>query len=560
MSDRSKGMSLNSADAALRPWWRRALPLLLLAGMFALCLGVGSAFGQTAVETVPIGEVTAEKVVRALAILVLFVVIAVLIATRKVPAMIALPLMALGIGLAAGLPLTGDQGISALIFEGKKSPPSGIFLLEDAIIYTLLGGMFARFISEARIAERLIKYAAEFGGENPFLITLATCAVTVLVFTAIGGLPAIIMLGTVIFPVLLSLGVPATICGSILLLTFPIGFALSPVTWATRASMYDLMDPDSFSMVARYFLIWAGLQVTVLMVFLSVEFLRMKRLSVSTGSVARSVVAVIAVATVLAFVGYFELIAAQQGVGDHPVVVQLVALRAMLFTVFKYVCGAALVIGMIYCQYAWWAHRRSTAQWNLLTPVVPLILILVLGFKLESGLALIAPAMLASLAYGYFTTPRDRGMQFLGKSIMNGVADVAAPAVLMMGIGMLITAARHPNTEAILTPILSGVIPSEPLPYVIFFFLASPLALYRGPLNEWGLGIGVARILKNFMPELATMGAIQSVSMLQDPTTTQNVWICSYLKLDINALLFKLFFYSLSLVLLGLILSAYLFF
>jgi len=131
---------------------------------------------------------------------------------------------------------------------------------------------------------------------------------------------------------------------------------------------------------------------------------------------------------------------------------------------------------------------------------------------------------------------------------------------LMAGIGMLIASATHPTVNGILTPILARVVPTTPLPYVIFFLLASPLALYRGPLNEFGLGIGIAKLMQNFMPPAATMGALRSVAMLQDPTTTQNIWICGYLKLDINALLFKLFFYSIALVVLGLLLSAFLFF
>ena len=151
-------------------------------------------------------------------------------------------------------------------------------------------------------------------------------------------------------------------------------------------------------------------------------------------------------------------------------------------------------------------------------------------------------------------------MQKLGRSIMDGIADVAAPVVLMLGIGMLVAAAMHPSVDHVLTPILGKFVPSTPVKYVFFFLLAAPLALYRGPLNEWGLGVGVARLLSNFMPAAATMGAIQSVGMLQDPTTTQNVWVCGYLKLDINALLFKLFFYSIVLCVIGLTMSAIMFF
>jgi hypothetical protein len=221
----------------------------------------------------------------------------------------------------------------------------------------------------------------------------------------------------------------------------------------------------------------------------------------------------------------------------------------------RWVIWAGLLAAVVHSQVQYRLSGRLTAHWNMITPVLPLLFILLLGFKNAYG-----PAFIAALAFGYLTTPRDRAMQRLGRAIMDGVGDVAAPVVLMLGIGMLVAAAMHPSVDAVLTPVLAKVIPTKPLTYVLFFLIASPLALYRGPLNEWGLGVGIARLLANFMPAAATMGAIQSVSMLQDPTTTQNVWVCGFLKLDINALLFKLFFYSLSLCVAGLILSAYMFF
>ena len=61
-------------------------------------------------------------------------------------------------------------------------------------------------------------------------------------------------------------------------------------------------------------------------------------------------------------------------------------------------------------------------------------------------------------------------------------------------------------------------------------------------------------------PPGAVMGAINAAGMLQDPTATQNVWVCGFLKLDINALLFKLFTYSMVLVLAGLLLAVALFY
>lgn len=505
-------------------------------------------------------EITPGMATRAAAILLFFIVIAISIAMRKMPAMIALPILAAGIGLIAGIPITGPDGILATILEGRTSPnPQGAFFLYKSIIYVLLGGMFAKFISDAGIAEQVVKFTAEYGGENPFIIALLMSAVTALIFTAIGGLPVIIMLGTVMFPVLLSLGVPATVCGGMLMLSFPIGAALSPAGWGSTAALYNV----SFETVRRFYIIWALVQTIFLLIFLSIEFLRMKRTSVTPASVLRSIGAILGCAVLLFVLLYGDKVVGLVSPGAKQVVAPWGKGREFALFGFRWIVGLALLAAIAVSQARYWTGKRAVGSWNMITPILPLVFLLGFGFK-----DAIVPAFLVSLAYGFFTTPRERGMQKLGKSIIDGMADVAAPTVLLIGIGMLISAAMHPNVDHVLTPILARVIPTRPLPYILFFLLASPLSLYRGPLNTFGLGAGLARLMMNVMrgplgaeaAGAATMGALQSVSMLQDPTTTQNIWVCGYLKLNINALLFKLFIYSIGLCIAGLVLTTVLFF
>lgn len=497
-------------------------------------------------------SITAEMTIRGLLILVLFVFLAAGIALRRIPAMVALPLMALGIGVIAGVPLMGKDGVLQTILEGSTSPaPAGAFKLYKAIIYTLFGGMFAKFISDAKIAERLVKYAAELGGEDPFFVALLMSIITIIVFSATAGLPAIIMLGTVMFPVLLSLGVPPVICGSILLMSFPIGSCLQPSGWQQSADTFGVDLPTS----SRFFLIWSALQAAALLIFLIVEFLRMKRTTVTPASVIKSVTMLVVILAMLALVFAFDKILPYFSFGSKGLVERYTIIRATVWGYAQWGIIAILCFGILHCQAEYWFQKRSTLLWNLLTPLLPLLFLLGLGFE-----SAVIPAFLASLGYGFLTTPQERGMQKLGRSIINGVADVVAPIVLMVGIGMLIAAAMHPTVSGILTPIFGKVMPSSRFGYVVFFLIASPLALYRGPLNSFGLGVGVAKLMQQFMPPAATMGALQAVGMLQDPTTTQNIWICGYLKLDINSMLFKLFFYSIGLCVAGLIFSAFMYF
>jgi len=63
--------------------------------------------------------------------------------------------------------------------------------------------------------------------------------------------------------------------------------------------------------------------------------------------------------------------------------------------------------------------------------------------------------------------------------------------------------------------------------------LLSPLALYRGPLNPYGVGIGVYTVLATLhvVPAVALVAAVMAVVQVQnvcDPTNTQNVWVANF--------------------------------
>jgi hypothetical protein len=92
------------------------------------------------------------------------------------------------------------------------------------------------------------------------------------------------------------------------------------------------------------------------------------------------------------------------------------------------------------------------------------------------------------------------------------------------------------------------------------FSLAAPLALYRGPLNVWGMGYGIAAILLAsgmapgaIMALLLAVGQIQGIS---DPTNTQNVWLANEMKTDAQKILFNTLPYTWLIAIIGLIIAA----
>ena len=109
---------------------------------------------------------------------------------------------------------------------------------------------------------------------------------------------------------------------------------------------------------------------------------------------------------------------------------------------------------------------------------------------------------------------------------------------LLIGIGMTLQTVLAPQVSAILSPVISAMIPSSPIMYVVIFGVLSPLAIYRGPLNMFGLGSGIAALLvASGMNPIAAMLALRMDSNLQavcDPTNSHNVWVSDFVKIDVN--------------------------
>ncbi len=109
---------------------------------------------------------------------------------------------------------------------------------------------------------------------------------------------------------------------------------------------------------------------------------------------------------------------------------------------------------------------------------------------------------------------------------------------------MLLVVVMDARVSAILGPAMASILPGTAITFVVFFSVLAPLSLYRGPLNIWGLGLGLASVMvstgklgaTSIMAALMTTGQIQGVC---DPTNTQNVWTASATGTDVNDIMKK---------------------
>ncbi|WP_217573568.1 TRAP transporter large permease subunit [Streptomyces sp. GbtcB7] len=218
--------------------------------------------------------------------------------------------------------------------------------------------------------------------------------------------------------------------------------------------------------------------------------------------------------------------------------------RGFMVKLFPFALAAALAFVLVETrrrgtEHAWSlksvdAKPRSRrvqlgdAPWYaLLAPAVPLVL--ALGFELA-----IIPSLLAGVLYALVTTTRPGEMnKRLLRTLYGGFEVAAPPIALFIAIGILLAAVKLPGAVDALEPLVKAVSPHNPVVFVLVFTLLVPLCLYRGPLNVFGLGAGIAGVLiaTGIYPAAAVLGMATSYNQVfgvADPTSTQTVWSAQY--------------------------------
>ncbi|NNG65690.1 transporter [Caldanaerobacter subterraneus] len=422
--------------------------------------------------------------VQGILIILVFVFFAYLMVTQKMPALLALPSMAIVIAIIAGMPLN-------YIFSNIIG--AGAVRLQGAMAAAIFGAILAQIINKTGISDNIVRTAAELGGDRPIAVALAITFAVALIFTSLGGLGSVIMVGTIVLPILMSVGIEPVIAASLLLMGLNLGGLFNVMNYAFYQSALNL-DMATIKSFALAFGIIAAV-VLLLFIFINVP----KKKTVAAWAMSTKT---------------------QE---EKP-------------------------------RVSWYA---------LLTPIIPVLLLFIwpLIFKDAEGKPIqmdIISAMLIGILYGILTTKPREIKNLLTSSIIEGIKDVAPALGLMIGIGMLLLAVMDKTTAALISPIISKILPTSKIGYVLLFVILSPLALYRGPLNLWGLGSGVAALMisAGILPPQAIMGALIATGNIQgvcDPTNTHNVWTAYFTNTDTTTILKKTLPYMLIVVLIDII-------
>ncbi|HIR90929.1 MAG TPA: C4-dicarboxylate ABC transporter [Candidatus Limicola stercorigallinarum] len=427
-------------------------------------------------------------------IILAFVIIAALMMTKKIPTLLALPLMAVVICIIAGVPAVGQDAEGTEIGWLSAVVESGTVRMGSAIMAVIFGAWLGQLMNKTGVTETIIKKSAELGGDRPLIVTLIMVVACAVLFTTLSGLGSIIMVGSIVLPILISVGVPAMSAACIFLMAFTTGLTFNIANWTTFSSIFgvDVATIQSFEI----YMLVATFIATLVLVF--VEF---KRNGVK-----------------------FAFSAPVDGAQSTK---QLAGVRGGL---------------------------------AMLSPIVSIILVAL--FKVP-----VCPAFMAGIIWilVFTATNFQKTMNLMVKTCYDGITDGGPAIILMIGIGILYLAVTHPMVTEVLNPFLLAVIPSDRIFFAIFFAVLAPLSLYRGPMNLFGLGSGIAALVMGLgtVPPLAVMGAFLSAERIQgcgDPTNTQNVWTANFVEVDVNGITKRLLPYLWAIAAIGVVLSVVLYF
>ena len=475
--------------------------------------------------------------VLAVVYLVILAVYAWLMISRRLSATLALPLAALSLAAVALAPSLHSNGIPAALQQLFTDViEAGIGRLSSAIFAVLLGAFLAALLRITGAAERIVRYAAEYAGEDRFRLAVMLLTVIALLFTSLGGLGAVIMVASITLPLMFSLGFEPKVAGALFLFGLSLGGCLNPVNWKLYIEVLGLESGQ----IIPFALVMAAVFFVVACCFLLVHLSKRnewRRQFWPLSSLVLFAVLLYVIANLfpVVWLGFKNFLAG----------LLLAVLAALgLLLVIK-----LLLLTAINISKPAWYNRPD----NWLTGSAVLVpLLLLLWSTLHASLvgtdaAVLSVGILTALTTGLvfaalaaLTTDGANGNRLM-KALFEGVSQAGPAVVLLIGIGLLLKATSLPQVAGSFTPLLASLPLSQPGWFIVLFFILSPLALYRGPLNLYGMGSGVVGIISGsaILPAGLTMVAFFSVGMLQgvcDPTNTHNVWIANFCKVPVGEL------------------------
>lgn len=150
------------------------------------------------------------------------------------------------------LPLIGNALVTNLDFIAQNSDIVNMSIVDalkkvfqggpegwgGVLINFIFGAWFGRIMLETGIAATIIRKTVELGGDKPIVTSTLLAVVTTAVFSSMFGAGAVVAIGVIVLPILLSLGIPKLLATVSFLLSIGAGLYINPVIFNQYQAFY----------------------------------------------------------------------------------------------------------------------------------------------------------------------------------------------------------------------------------------------------------------------------------------------------------------------------------
>jgi len=180
-----------------------------------------------------------------------------------------------------GLPWLGFQFITDPAFlKGNEDLAATTFLsgvtkvfqtapenFGKTLITFIMGSWFGRVMIDTGIAAAIIRKTVELGGDKPVFAASLLYLVTAAIFTSMFGAGAVVAIGLIVLPILLSLGIPKLLALISYMLAVGAGFYINPVGFAQYQIYYIDAEGANTVFYDWSYLKWGVIALAIQLVF-----------------------------------------------------------------------------------------------------------------------------------------------------------------------------------------------------------------------------------------------------------------------------------------------------
>lgn len=147
------------------------------------------------------------------------------------------------------------------------------------VVLIFIGSWLGQVLLKTGIASTIIRKTVELGGDKPLLVSCLLSILTTLIFCSAYGAGAVIGIGVIVLPILLSLGVPKPVATASYLMSVGAGMYTNAVIFSEKQAVLLLNETNpeyTYQVYKQVGMVATGVQLVIILIMLATMLGRKK--------------------------------------------------------------------------------------------------------------------------------------------------------------------------------------------------------------------------------------------------------------------------------------------